>query len=122
MPPPGLRFRRDNRLLDAHQFQAVFSNPDHRCSSPRFLFLARHNDLPRARLGLVVGRRRARRAVDRALIKRLAREGFRLRQHELAGLDIVVLLRAPLGSPERAGLRAELDELWTRLLAKRGQA
>lgn len=118
----GYRFPRKCRLLDGGQFQPVFDQPDYRCSGPHFLLLARHNQRPHPRLGLVVGRRRARRAVDRSLIRRLAREGFRLRQHQLAGLDIIILLRAPLRTRDRQALRAELDELWQRLLAKYGQA
>ena len=72
-------------------------------------------------LGLVIGRRKARHAVDRAAIKRRAREQFRLRQHELAGLDLIVLLRGPCPKEGGRSLTPALSELLDKLLAKRGQ-
>jgi len=118
---PSFRFTREQRLLDGAQFQAVFNDPDWRVSDRYFLILARRNDLPQARLGLVIGRRKARHAVDRAAIKRRAREQFRLRQHELAGLDLIVLLRGPCPKEGGRSLTPALSELLDKLLAKRGQ-
>jgi ribonuclease P protein component len=54
-----------------------------------------------ARLGLLVSRRHAARAVERNRIKRCIREAFRLEQQNLGALD--VLVRPPYGikpSPE----------------------
>lgn len=116
------RFPRDNRLTSSELFQPVFDQPDYRAGLSHFLILARNNGLDRPRLGLVVGRKRARRAVDRALIKRIARESFRLRTASLAGLDIIVLLRRSPGRPDRSRLRGELEDGWNTLLAKRDQA
>jgi ribonuclease P protein component len=45
-----------------------------------------------ARLGLVIGKKYAPRAVTRNLVRRLAREIFRLQRAELQGWDIVVRL------------------------------
>lgn len=115
-------FPRRHRLLEPHQFQAVFDSPDYRASQNAFLLLARENELDHPRLGLVVGRRKAKRAVDRALIKRLGRESFRLRTGELSGLDIVILLRRPPASLDRNELGGELERAWQRLLAKREKA
>ncbi|UWN50168.1 Ribonuclease P protein component [Alcanivorax sp. ALC70] len=119
--PRPLPFTRDQRLTDGGQFRVVFDKPDYRVSDRHFLILARRNDLPHARLGLVVGRRRARRAVDRGAIKRRAREQFRLRQYELAGLDLIVLLRAPCPADGGRGATPLLAGLLDKLLAKRGQ-
>lgn len=115
-------FPRHHRLLESHQFQAVFSQPDYRASQDCFLLLARENDLSHPRLGLVVGRRKAKKAVDRNRVKRLGRESFRLRTPDLAGLDVVLLLRGAPDSRDPAKLRARLDHAWARLLAKRTQA
>ena len=49
-----------------------------------------------ARLGLVIGKKFAPRAVTRNLIKRLAREAFRLRRAELGGWDILLRLHAKI--------------------------
>ncbi|MFP1681866.1 ribonuclease P protein component [Alloalcanivorax sp. C16-1] len=116
-----LSFTRDHRLLGGDQFRAVFDAPDFRVSDRYILILARRNDLPQARLGLVVGRRRARRAVDRGAIKRRAREQFRLRQHDLAGLDLIVLLRAPCPPDGGRSATPLLASLLDKLLAKRQQ-
>lgn len=113
-------FTRNQRLLKGHQFQAVFKQPDWRVSDRYFLILARKNGLDRARLGLVIGRRKARRAADRTAIKRRAREQFRLRQHDLTGLDLVVLLRGPCPKEGGHSLTEPLAVLLDKLLAKRG--
>lgn len=116
------RFRRGNRLLDGHSFQNVFDAADYKAGDAVFLFLARENQGSAHRLGLIVGKKKVRRAVDRALVKRLIRESFRLRPEQLAGLDVVVLVRGNLRQPDGKTLRAQLDLLWDKLLAKRRQA
>lgn len=47
----------------------------------------------KARLGVIVAKKIAKRAVDRNRIKRWVRECFRLSQDSLSGLDIVVLAK-----------------------------
>ena len=80
--------------------------------------LARNNSLDYARLGLVTSKKKAKRAVDRNLVKRLARETFRLHQHQLGGLDVLVLLCSLPKEDDRIQLRAQLEALWVKLLAK----
>jgi ribonuclease P protein component len=74
-------------------------------------------DARRARLGITVGKRMARRSIDRALVKRIVREAFRNaaltldRAAVCAGVvvDVSVRLKAPLGepgTPRRPGLAA----------------
>lgn len=48
------------------------------------------------RLGLVVAKRFARRAVSRNTIKRVIREAFRLRRHELLPYDYVFRVHSPV--------------------------
>ncbi len=119
---PDFRFRRENRLLTPADFQRVFDQARYRAGSRHFLFLAIENPLAVHRLGLVIPRKRARRAVDRARVKRQLRESFRHRPDSLRGLDVVVLLRGGLSDPDPAELRAEVDDLWDKLLAKRTRA
>lgn len=66
------------------------------------------------RLGLVVGRKVSPLAVTRNRIKRNIREAFRLTQHELTGMDFVVLARST--ATEQPGNR--LQTSLTRLLLK----
>jgi ribonuclease P protein component len=65
-----------------------------------------------ARLGLIIGKRQAKRAVDRNRIKRALRESFRTRDSGLPALDIVVQLVA---SADLSSLMAEVDVLWPML-------
>jgi len=81
----------------------------------------------RVRFGLTVGKRLARRAVDRVLIKRILREAARhsaprLEELASADLDIVLRLKAPLPAREtmprtqlKRALRADADAVLRRL-------
>jgi ribonuclease P protein component len=64
-----------------------------------------------ARLGMIIARRHTRTAVRRNRIKRLIREGFRQRQAQFLGLDIVVMLR----SRAEADSTRHLAQLWQEL-------
>lgn len=72
-----------------------------------------------ARIGLVIAKKLARRAVQRNLLKRLAREVFRHRRDGLPKCDLVLRLAKPPGSQldaqARAALRADLEQLFARL-------
>ena len=61
-----------------------------------------------ARLGMVVGKSTAPRAVDRNFVKRLIREEFRKEQERLSGLDVVVKLQK---KPVKARAREMREEL-----------
>lgn len=95
-------------------FRRVFDQPI-RVGDHLLTVLARSNGQQVARLGLAVGRRRIRRAVDRNTFKRVVRESFRANQDDLAGLDIIVLARSPAAGASRAELRASIDRQWSHL-------
>ncbi|MBK9218205.1 MAG: ribonuclease P protein component [Uliginosibacterium sp.] len=68
-----------------------------------------------ARLGLVIGKKLARHAVLRNLLKRMAREHFRQLRERLPRYDIVVRLSAkPIGAT-RAELNDDMASLFRRL-------
>jgi len=119
---PDFVFGRGNRLLTPADFLRVVDQARYRAGSRHFLFLAIDNPLALHRLGMVIPRKRARRAVDRARVKRQLWESFRPRPDSLQGLDVVILLRGALSDPEPAALRAEIEDLWDKLLAKRSRA
>lgn len=68
------------------------------------------NGLDYARLGLIVPKRVIADAVGRNRIKRLLREGFRLRQQEFPGLDIVAQLKATMSEDNL------VETFWTGML------
>ena len=67
-----------------------------------------------ARLGLLISRRHAPRAVVRNRIKRCIREAFRLEQERLGPID--VLVRPPYGAKPSAQMVVRLRELFGRLV------
>lgn len=113
------RFPRQHRLLSPSEFKPLFDQPTWRASSQHFLLLVSENGLAAPRLGIVIGKRRVKRAVDRNLLRRLMRESFRHRTMELSGLDVVILVRADLHHPDKRLIAEELGKVWTKLLAKR---
>jgi len=67
-----------------------------------------------ARLGMLVSRRHAARAVERNRIKRCIREAFRLEQERLGALD--VLVRPPYGVKPGAIMISRLRQLLGNLM------
>ncbi|SEA17985.1 ribonuclease P protein component [Microbulbifer marinus] len=113
-------FAKPLRLLNAAQYRAVFNDNQIRAAHPNLLILARHNDLGHPRLGLVIAKKHVRNASDRNRIKRIARETFRLRQHELPAVDAVLLARPGVADLDKAALAKLMNKLW-RKLANRAQ-
>jgi len=113
-------FPKPLRLLTAAHYRAVFSGTQIRAAHPHLLILARPNGLDHPRLGLVMAKKHVRNATDRNRIKRVARETFRLRQHQLPPVDAIVLARPGAGELDGAALHKLLDKLW-RKLARRAE-
>jgi ribonuclease P protein component len=108
-------FSREKRLLTPRQFKAVFDSPSGKAPGKNVLLLARNNDLDHPRLGLVIGKKSVKLAVERNRLKRQIRESFRHNQDSLAGLDIVVVARKGLGDLDNAELAQQFSKLWKRL-------
>jgi ribonuclease P protein component len=92
--PAQAAFPKAARLLKTDEFSSVFRLRPWR-RSPHLVLYGKPTG-NEARLGLVIGKKQAPRAVTRNLIKRLAREAFRLRRKELNGFDILVRLHAKI--------------------------
>ena len=115
-------FGRDKRLLKPRQFKAVFDSPSGRVPGKNLLILIRHNDLAQARLGLVIGKKSIKLAVERNRIKRLLREAFRQQQSLLAGLDLVIVARKGLADADNAELGEHFTKLFKRAARKHANA
>lgn len=112
-------FPREHRLISKTDYQSVFANPC-KITYKYLLALYRSNSLNHARLGIIVSKHHAKRAVQRNCFKRVVRESFRLQQDALKGLDIIILLRSEC-TPLKAEmgkqlLRTDVDKLWQRLI------
>ncbi|HEY6772821.1 MAG TPA: ribonuclease P protein component [Oxalicibacterium sp.] len=112
----SFEFARDRRIVKTDEFSSVFRlRPVYRTA--HFVLYTRKTELPNARLGVVVAKRLAPRAVTRNTIKRMTRELFR--QAALPSIDCVVRLSQPVNTKTApatsAGLRVLLREELTRL-------
>jgi len=110
----GGAFGRGRRLTEATEFTRVFARA-RRSSDRYFTVLCRTSTTNRARLGLTISRRAAKRAVDRNRLKRLARESFRRLQ--LRALDFGVMAREQAVMTDSATLQESLDRHFRRLSA-----
>lgn len=113
------RFSSRQRILSKHDYQKVFNQAEFRSGNKRLLLLARQTELESGRLGLVIPKKHLRRAVDRNLVKRIARNTFRLRQTDFIGIDIVVLVKGKFNL-ERVKVQTteDFDLLWFKLAEK----
>lgn len=91
--PNRLRLRRTQRLNNAKQYHHVLNDAKIVMRNGPLRVSAAPNNTSRARLGLVVSKRSAPRAVDRNLVKRTVREWFRKAAIDIDALDVVVALR-----------------------------
>jgi len=114
----GFPYPKTLRLLHPSEFKVVFDQSDCKTSCREFLLLARFNNKTQSRLGLVIGKKSVRRAVARNLIKRVMREQFRLRQHDLPALDLVLLARRGADNLDSVQLAVQLTQLIVDMSAK----
>ena len=103
------------RLHCAADFKSVFDGALFKVHQPHFLFLAKPSEQPKSRLGLVIAKKKVRRAHERNRIKRLARESFRLHQQQLALIDIVVMPKLGIETVSNADLTQQLQLAWRKL-------
>ncbi|WP_392553569.1 ribonuclease P protein component [Orbus wheelerorum] len=110
-----LTFIRELRLLTPNDFNYVFSQSI-RVGSPYITLVARKSSLSHPRLGFAIAKKQVKRAHERNRIKRLMREYFRLAQHELPAIDVIVMAKAAVIELDNAALRQVLDKVWQRLI------
>lgn len=101
-------------MLTPEHFKNVFADPV-RSASPHITILAKNNSLEHPRLGLAVPKKAVKLAVGRNRIKRIFRESFRARQHQLPNVDIVVIAKSGISNLDNAEINALLEKLWRKL-------
>lgn len=111
------QFRKSHRLLTKAEFQFVFDKA-FKVNQKYLSVLAKPNQKPIARLGLIIGKRFAKSAVDRNKIKRILRESFRHHRHQLIGFDIIIIARQQCHLLDKATLREGIEKLWEKLLTQ----
>ena len=105
-------FPRKFRLTNKHEYDRVLKSraaKQLRCGC--FRVLAMESESDDARLGLIIGKRQLKRAVDRNRVKRMVRESFRITRMNLPAVDVIVqLIRTP---DDR--LNEDVAAIWKRL-------
>ena len=103
-------FAKQYKLLKTEDFSSVFALRK-RLILGQICIYRRENGLSHARLGLVVGKKCAKKAVERNLMKRLLREWFRLNRHCLPPQDFVIQVRQKFGQADFGKLAQQLQRL-----------
>ena len=105
-----LSFNKKSKLIKTDEFSSVF-NFRKRISGN---FLAIHyqpNTLKHARLGLVVGKKVAKLSVDRNYMRRVLREFFRAKQHEINHVDLVIRVQKKFDKTDFDSIQQEVNTL-----------
>ena len=112
-------FPKKYRLTKTDEFSSVFGFRKALRSSHFLLHyrLRKADEVADARLGLVVAKRLLKRAVDRNLIRRLARESFRKLHYRLPSRDLILRLMTKPGSLDRRALADEIQNLLGKLIS-----
>ena len=106
--PPSLR------LKTATQFKQIFHKA-YKLSGTNFVILARLNSLSHPRLGIIIANRNVKTAIARNRLKRIIRDSFRLQQHNIPGVDIIVLGYKGLDKARNEELHTWLEKKWQQL-------
>ena len=118
-PVSTAAFPKSYRLTKTDEFSSVFGFRK-ALKSKHFLLhyrLRTAEEVPGARLGLVVAKRFLRRSVDRNLIRRLAREHFRLMRCKLLSRDLILRLAAKPDALDRRALAQEIQGLLGKMIS-----
>ena len=115
-------FNRESRLLTPGQFQYVFEKPI-RFGSRHFTLLIIPTKLSddsckNNRLGLAIAKKRVKLAVQRNRIKRIIRESFRLNQHDLPAIDMVVMVKSGIDKLDNKEINQELSKIWRKIIQR----
>lgn len=113
----NLSFPRSARLLTAADYSCVFKK-NQRFSDRYWTILVHQASSQPSKLGLAIAKKRAKRAVDRNKIKRIARESFRHHSGSMDGLQLVVMNRDAAASENAVSLRRAMDSLCRKIISK----
>lgn len=108
------RFPRAARILAKHEFDLAF-RAGLSAGSKLFRGLVISSEV--ARFGITVPKRVVAPAHGRNLIKRIAREAFRLRRQHLPAFDFVIIARGDIAKADAKAIRADIEKLFDRLAA-----
>jgi ribonuclease P protein component len=102
------------KMIKTDEFSSVF-NFRKRFSSQYLVIHYQPNTLQRARLGLVVGKKIAKLSVSRNYMRRVLREFFRINQHDICHVDLIIRVQKKFGKVDFIQIKHEFDLLIVKL-------
>ncbi len=102
------------KLIKTDDFSSVF-NFRKRIATPHLAFHYLPSQDKQARLGLVVSKKTAKLAVHRNYMRRVLRECFRLQQHEIGAVDLIIRVQKKFSQADYVQIKQEFDGLITQL-------
>lgn len=109
-----LRLIKQAKMIKTDDFSSVF-NFRKRISTQYLVIHYQPNTCQRARLGLVVGKKTAKLAVSRNYMRRVLREFFRLKQHEISHVDLIIRVQKKFSKVDFIQIKQEFDMLIVKL-------
>ena len=113
----SFRLARQAKIVKTDDFSSVF-NLRKRIASPHLVMRYRLNEANVPRLGLIVSKKNAKLAVQRNYMRRVLRELFRLNQHTLPKIDLIIQVQKPFEKPEFTLIKQEFEILLSKLSVK----
>ena len=104
------RLPKQTKLVKTDDFSSVF-NLRKRIANKHLVMRYRPNDKSSARLGLIVAKKIAKLAVQRNYMRRVLRELFRLKQHELPAVDVVIQVQKVFKKPDFIEVKQAFNDL-----------
>jgi ribonuclease P protein component len=111
------RFAKQAKIVKTDDFSSVF-NLRKRIANKYLVMRYRINDKNTARLGLIVSKKTAKLAVQRNYMRRIMRELFRLNQHNLPAMDLVIQIQKFFGRAEFLEVKKEFEYLMQKIRSK----
>ena len=113
----SFKLSKQAKLTKADDFSSVF-NFRKRITSTHLVIHYQPNLHQRPRIGLVVSKKAAKLAVSRNYIRRVLRELFRLKQHEIAHVDLILRVQKKFTKSDFIEVTKEFDMLISKLNQK----
>jgi ribonuclease P protein component len=107
-------FPQELRLKTSAQFKRVFDRAQ-KISTKKIRIFYCANGLTHPRLGVIVAKKNFHDANKRNSFKRITRESFRYKQHELGNYDYIVFAHKEASIFSKKELRQCLDQQWEKL-------
>ncbi len=108
------RLVKQAKMIKTDDFSSVF-NFRKRFSLQYLVMHYQPNTLEHPRIGLVVGKKTAKLAVSRNYMRRVLREFFRLNQHQICHVDLIIRVQKKFDRVDFIQIKQEFDTLIAKL-------